>query len=218
MGVPVPPPRVNVLPLAAVTRSVPLSTNLSKMNGSKRSIRRLHCRFITRAREPSKRRSSAVVSTRTNSLAQAKLRARVARSADRLQQSSPRPAIRYRLQGAENRLTFAPLCAKGRNPPGRGRRIAVPVPPCAAIREEACFVRSWPLFAGCSRTFRLGGGPVASRGSGARQIRPGDFRGRLRGLPSRRPGPCLRDESHGPDGSPAPALYDRPRTREPSRG
>src|SRR5229473_1773640 len=103
-------------------------------------------------------------------------------------------------------------------PRGAARRIAVPVPPCAAIREEACFVRSWPLFAGCSRTFRLGGGPVASRGSGARQIRPGDFRGRLRGLPSRRPGPCLRDESHGPDGSPAPALYDRPRTREPSRG
>ena len=114
MGGPVPPPRVHVLPLAAVSRSVPLSTNLSKMNGSKRSIRRLHCRFITRAREPSKRRRF-----HPDQLACASEVARTGCSERRsitTKFSPPGNPIPPARSG--NRLTFAPLCAKGRNPPG----------------------------------------------------------------------------------------------------
>src|SRR5713101_3916912 len=70
-------------------------------------------------------RPSAAVPTRINSLAQARVAARVARSADRLQQSSPRPAIRYRLRGAET----------GSHSPHYALKVVIPRGAAAELRR-----------------------------------------------------------------------------------
>src|SRR6202521_5108313 len=94
------------------------------MNGSKRSIRRLQGRFIALAREPSTRRRFPPGPTCVG-------KPGCGRGLP-LQQSCSGRAIRgVSPASGGNRLTFAPLCAKGRNPRG------APPPQCGAYPHHA---------------------------------------------------------------------------------
>src|SRR6266700_3010855 len=68
--------------------------------------------------------------------------------AERARITTKLPALRNpgRRQGG-NRLTFAPLCAKGRGAGGGTLMAAARFPQSKAIRREACLVRNRPLFA-----------------------------------------------------------------------
>src|SRR5262249_37601600 len=129
-GGPVRSPSVNVLPPAAVTRSVPRWTNLLKKNGSKRSIRRLH-----------RRSSSCLREARAPAVPQAQAGGKSAVSGGGCSERGdynkvpPAPQSGHAPPSRGNRLTFAPLWAKGRNP---GRRLVAAGRGWTATPGEEC--------------------------------------------------------------------------------